>query len=330
MSKFNEIIKDKKLMRGIYALTLISALLVLVLVIKGPDKGGTLIADSEGRIIGIQRAKTSGIEHYDLSLTVKGEESDLERDITLSLQASKNSGSSVISSNRDDKEAALEAEIDRMINEIEYSKSRKIILPTKLPDGTAIEWRNIPAKQGSSLFTVLLVYLAIAALMIGSKFKEDDSGKSERRSILMGLPRFCNQLFLMMNAGLILSDAFDTITGSYVGFERDDLSFFERELADLNDAADHHRISTAEVISEYAVKHDVKEMIRIATILTENEKRGSDVVESLERESRYLWDERKVVARECGKLIDTKMSYPLGLLLIVLIVVTIAPALLNM
>ena len=329
MSRFNEIIKDKKLMRGIYALTLISALLVLALVIKGPDKGGTLIADDEGRIVGIRRAKTSGIEHYDLELTVKGEDGDLERDITLTLQANKDS-SKVISSKSDDKEAALNAGIDRMINEIEYSKSKRIILPTKLPDGTAIEWRNIPDKPGSGLLTVLLVYLAIAALMIGSKFKEDDNGKSERRSILMGLPRFCNQLFLMMNAGLILSDAFDTITGSYTGFDREDLSFFERELANLNDATDHHRISTAEVINEYAVKHDVKEMIRIATILTENEKRGSDVVESLERESRYLWDERKVVARECGKMIDTKMSYPLGLLLIVLIVVTIAPALLNM
>ena len=49
-----------------------------------------------------------------------------------------------------------------------------------------------------------------------------------------------------------------------------------------------------------------------------------------ERESRYLWDDRKTVARECGKGIDTKMSYPLGMLLIVLIVITMAPALLNM
>ena len=56
----------------------------------------------------------------------------------------------------------------------------------------------------------------------------------------------------------------------------------------------------------------------------------SDVIESLARESRYLWDERKIVARESGKAIDTKMSYPLGLLLIVLIVITIAPALLKM
>ena len=67
----------------------------------------------------------------------------------------------------------------------------------------------------------------------------------------------------------------------------------------------------------------------ISDYIIENEKRGSDVIESLERESRYLWDERKTVARECGKSIDTKMSYPLGLLLILLIVITMAPALMN-
>jgi len=164
--------------------------------------------------------------------------------------------------------------------------------------------------------------------MAANSLKEDRTAAEERRSILRGLPRFCNQLYLMMNAGLILSDAFDTISAGYE--ESKTCSLFEKDLTELREATEGHRISTAQVLNDYAVQHDVKEMIRITAILTENEKRGSDVVESLERESRYLWDERKTVARECGKAIDTKMSYPLGLLLIVLIVITMAPAMLNM
>lgn len=54
------------------------------------------------------------------------------------------------------------------------------------------------------------------------------------------------------------------------------------------------------------------------------------MVESLSRESRFLWEERKIVAAEKGKAIDTKMAGPLGLLLILLIVVTMAPAILVM
>lgn len=330
MSRFKELLKDRMLTRGLYALTLITALLVLALVVRGPEKSGKLIIDDDGSVIGIHRSGIAGVEHYDLEVTVKDEDEEIERDVSLALQSVKNRSDQARKTDEDDRAAYVDEGIDRIINEIEYSTAKKIILPTSLPDGTPIEWRSSPHKPGSSLITISLIYIAIAAIMIISRFREDDGAKDERRSIIKGLPRFCNQLFLMMNAGLILSDAFDTITGSYSGFETEDLSFFEKELAELNEATDHHRISTAEVINAYAVKHDVKELIRIATILTENEKRGSDVIESLERESRYLWDERKAVARECGKMIDTKMSYPLGLLLIVLIVVTMAPALLNM
>ena len=214
-----------------------------------------------------------------------------------------------------------------MISSIEYSREKKIRLPSELPDGTAVKWMGTKQSAGPVLVIIPLMYVTLVILMAANSMKTDKTAAEERRSIMRGLPRFCNQLYLMMNAGLILSDAFDTIS---TGYETNkNCSSFERDLVELRDATDGHRISTAQVINEYAVKHDVKELIRIAAILTENEKRGSDVVESLERESRYLWDERKTVARECGKAIDTRMSYPLGLLLILLIVITMAPALMN-
>ena len=330
MSKYKELLKDKKLASGLYALTLITALLILAVVVKGPEQSGKLIVDKEGRIVGIHRSMLSSSEHYDLAVNIKDDEGEIQKDVSLTLQAQKNEKGLGTISKEDQRAASIESGLDRVISEIEYSKKKKIMLPRSLPDGTPIEWKSREKNTGSGMLIIPLVYFALAGSMIASRLKEDDEGKARRQSILRGLPRFCNQLFLMMNAGLILSDAFDTITGSYSTFERDDLSDFEKDLSDLKEATDHHRISTAEVINEYAVRNDVKEMIRIASILTENEKRGSDVIESLARESRYLWDERKVVARECGKMIDTRMSYPLGLLLIVLIVITMAPALLNM
>ena len=147
---------------------------------------------------------------------------------------------------------------------------------------------------------------------------------------MKGLPRFCNQLFLMMNAGMILSDAFAKICESYARYGEDGMSIFERDLTQLRIINEGTRKSTASMISEYAARHNVKELVRIATILTENERRGSDVIESLSRESKYLWDERKIVARESGRMIDMKMSWPLAMLLILLIVITMAPALLSM
>lgn len=91
-----------------------------------------------------------------------------------------------------------------------------------------------------------------------------------------------------------------------------------------------NRVHTAELINEMAEKCSSKELMRIASILRENERKGTDIIENLDYESRYLWDKRKIIAREQGKMMEMKVAYPLGLLLIVLMVVTMAPAMLEM
>ena len=327
MSRFKDLLKDKKLMSEIYAVTLITALLILALVVKGPEESGKLVADRQGNIIGINRKSLDRSERYDLSLEIEDDKETITRDVTLTLQAGADGKSGIKLSKSESREAEIDAAVDNMISSIEYSREKKIRLPSELPDGTAVKWMGTKQSAGPVLVIIPLMYVTLVILMAANSMKTDKTAAEERRSIMRGLPRFCNQLYLMMNAGLILSDAFDTISAGYE--TNKNCSSFERDLVELRDATDGHRISTAQVINEYAVKHDVKELIRIAAILTENEKRGSDVVESLERESRYLWDERKTVARECGKAIDTRMSYPLGLLLILLIVITMAPALMN-
>ena len=329
-TKYSELRQDKKLMSGIYAVTLVTALLVLALVIKGPEESGKLIADDSGNVTGISRKNTDRTEKYDLSLSIEDGGEMIERDVTLTLRAGRKEREASAASGRDEKEASVEAGINSVISEVEYSEGSLIDLPETLPDGTAIRWSASGKKDNSMMLIIAAVYTGLIVLMIAGSGGRDRSADQMRKSILRGLPRFCNQLFLMMNAGLILSDAFDTITGSYGMYDEKELSMFEKEISALGEATDGHRRSTAEVINEYAVKHDVKELIRIASILTENEKRGSDVIDSLARESRYLWDERKTVARESGKMIDTRMAYPLGLLLILLIVITMAPALLGM
>ena len=328
MSRFKDLLQDKKLMSGIYAVTLITALLILALVVKGPEESGRLVADRQGNIIGINRRSMDRSERYDLSLEIEDGKEIITRDVILTLQAETDGRSGIRLSKEESREAELDAAIDNMISSIEYSREKKIRLPSELPDGTAVRWLGARQSTGSVIVIIPLMYVSLVILMAANSIKPDKTAAEERRSIMRGLPRFCNQLYLMMNAGLILSDAFDTISTGYESNKN--CSSFERDLVELRDTTDGHRISTAQVINEYAVKHDVKELIRIAAILTENEKRGSDVVESLERESKYLWDERKTVARESGKAIDTKMSYPLGLLLILLIVITMAPALMNM
>ena len=334
---FRDIINDPLVRRRLYGITLAAALFALVLAVRGPEQQGKLVVDNNGRAVAISRNSLESSEKYDVELTVAGGEGgvgSITREITLTVRAIGENTASGRVSGEDDaeiREAQINAEIDRMVTDIEYSDEKEIPLPDRLEDGTRIAWKPGRQEDRTGIVIIPVIWMVLSALVIKSWIDSNDDGEdAARREILRGLPRFCNQLFLMMNAGMILSDAFERICDSYAEYGEENMSVFERELTEIARSNREHRISTASLLNEYAALHNVKEMIRIATILTENEKRGSDVVESLSRESKYLWDDRKIVARESGKLIDTRMSWPLAALLIVLIVITISPALMNM
>ena len=336
-AKVSRIRADKELMSRLYIITLATALLVLAVAVRGPEEKGKVLSDASGKAIEIERHSLETGENYDFEVSISDGSETMLRDVNLNLQALNQSDNSklVAEISREDE---IEAALDRAVNEIEYSREEKIRLPDELSDGSRISWRALDKKDYTALALIPVIYIALLVFVIrysGEKGVADE--KMRRQSILRGLPRFCNQLYLMMNAGMILSDAFDLISFRYgesisneKGKSNQGEDYFQSELARMRAKYPDRRKSSASIINEFAVKNDVKEMIRIATILTENEKRGSDVIESLSRESRYLWDERKIVARETGKMIDTKMSYPLGILLILLIVITMAPAMLSM
>ena len=334
MDGFRNIIQtirsDQVITRRLYAVTFAAALFFLVLAVKGPEEQGRLVTDSSGNIHEIHRYSASRSERYDVTVYI-GQGSELiSKDVTVILRALEEEKKLAIDK-KETRDAELDAEIDRMLTEIEFSEGMTVRLPSRLSDGTSVVWKAVRQKDRTGIILIPFMYIILCAAVIksGLDASADEEGTA-RKEIMRGLPRFCNQLFLMMNAGMILSDAFETICESYIAYGKENMSVFEQELSAIYTENKDHRTSTAALLSEYAAKHNVKEMIRIATILTENERRGSDVIENLSRESKYLWDDRKIVARESGKMIDTKMSWPLGLLLILLIVITMAPALLSM
>lgn len=330
--RIREIMASPVVSGRIYIIVLAAALLILVLAVRGPEQRGTFITDSEGNAIGIRRNSTETQEEYDAYLRVIEGGRVTEREVSLTVRAvrAKSAGGNS-SDDGEDREAEIEAEIDRMISDIEFSEDEIIELPQGLPGGTRLEWSERSTEGAAGYLMIAAGAIALIALVIaGAARKPADEEAAIRREIIRGLPRFCNQLFLMMNAGMILSDAFEMICASYAEYGEEEMSWFERKITELREDNRDHRISTASLINEFAGRYNVKELIRIATILTENERRGSDVIESLSRESGYLWEERKIIARESGRMIDTKMTMPLSLLLIVLIIITMAPALLNM
>ncbi len=334
LKKIHAATSSSEVRKNIYLVTVITSLFVLALAIRGPQSGGRIISDNKGNITGIERESLETGEKYEMRLQWIRNGKVSERNVSLDLKSITDRSGNEADIKYENKEeteiAKFEAEIDGILTEIEYSQEETINLPSSLSDGTEIRWYQETEDESQGIVLVIAFYLILIFIVIKNEVdKEINEDSKTRHEILHNLPRFCNQMFLMMNAGMILSDAFERICNSYREIDDEDLSRFEKEMIALSNSNTGHRLGAAAILTEYAAGYSVKELTRIASILAVNERRGSDVVDKLAQESNFLWNERKLIAREKGRAIDTKMAYPLGALLIVLIVITMAPALLN-
>ena len=73
----------------------------------------------------------------------------------------------------------------------------------------------------------------------------------------------------------------------------------------------------------------MKELVRISNIINDNVNKGVELTAKLQAESEMLWLNRKKSCEERGRLAETKLTLPLIIFLMVLIVITVAPALLE-
>ena len=123
--------------------------------------------------------------------------------------------------------------------------------------------------------------------------KEKKNLEMRREDIIMSVPTFINQLLLLLSSGMVLQEAL-------------------------------------KIFCNFGKESQVKELSRLARILQDSRERGTQLWDKLAKEGENLWAERRRRATEKIRLVDSKMSFPLGLMMLALIIITAAPAMLQM
>jgi hypothetical protein len=210
----------------------------------------------------------------------------------------------------------------------------RITLPGELGDGVKIRWFSGKEDKSTVLLPVFLFMILIVY------FKRYDSIDRENReaeiSVNRDLPEFINKLVLLLNAGLVFSSAYAKIMEDYESFyhngkmQQNKQKFLYEEMLEIQKRVDQSNASLIRELKEFSQRCGVREMVRLTAVISDNWNKGSTLAEKLENESNLLWISRKKRAEEKGKLAETKLTFPLMILLLVLIMVTIAPAMLEM
>lgn len=208
-------------------------------------------------------------------------------------------------------------------------------LPAELGGGVSVRW--YAGERVSVSFLPLILLFAFLIIY----FKRYDSINREIRkaeeSIIRDLPEFINKLVLLLNAGLVISTAFSKIAGDYEQLYHSGKpeklrkqSYLYEELLGIQKRINRSNASLIRELKEFSQRCGVREMVRITAVISDNWNKGSMLAEKLEGEGELLWISRKKRAEEKGRLAETKLTFPLMILLIVLIMITTAPAMLEM
>lgn len=153
---------------------------------------------------------------------------------------------------------------------------------------------------------------------------------AKRQDCLFRLPGFVSQILLLMNSGMMLQDAFMRIGEGYSRLPEREKNFFTEEIVKIKSVAEKNGENPIRLFCSFGRSSGIKELARISSIMLENQNRGTDLWERLADESDQLWQERKRAALEKMRTGESKMSFPLGILMLALLLVTAAPAMLQL
>ncbi|MDR2771114.1 MAG: type II secretion system F family protein [Clostridiales Family XIII bacterium] len=209
------------------------------------------------------------------------------------------------------------------------AEGESLTLPAEDARGVRYRWSG----NASDLHIPELLALAIFGLVLyrGRYSRIDKQIKAVRRGMIKDFPEFIDKLLLMLNAGLVVSAAVSRIAADYElrkanGKPR---PLYE-ELAAIRQRVENTNASLSVELNRMASRSGLRELMRFASIVADNIDKGSALAEKLKAEGELVWKLRRKDMEEAGRLAETKMILPMTLTLLTLILITMAPAVLDM
>ena len=291
---------------------------------------GAIISE-HGKLYMIRPGPKEAAQHFEMRAEIDDGSENFEKKINISLAPY----SEVAEEEEEEQEAVMsvrdrtEYELRSAVGDLNGDLSRrKVMLPTELASGAKVKW----SRQSSSntvLITLLTMLLMIA---VYRKSYGDLRKEAERRgaSVMHQLPEFVNRLVLLLDAGLVLNTALEKAVEQSIRDEVNEKDYFYSRMRDIYDTVHNTNGSMSTEFKNFAKESGIRELLRLSNIIEDNIHKGAALSEKLEAESENLWISRKKACEEKGRLSETKMTVPLMMFLMVLIVITVAPAMIEL
>ena len=203
------------------------------------------------------------------------------------------------------------------------SSGKKVILPDYTDGGVKLSWSK---PGGSSVVLIVVMGLLFIFCIYASRYdKARKNAKKYKAAVVTDFPEIVDKLILLLNSGLTTFSALMRISEDCGRREIYGSSPAAAEIAAIGNRVESTNSSIVEEWKAFAARMESGELLRFCTILEDNMSKGSELCRKLENESDDLRDLKKKNMQQYIKMIDSKMTFPMLIMLFSLILVTISP-----
>lgn len=200
-----------------------------------------------------------------------------------------------------------------------------MILPTSV-EGNQLTWKE--AKEPVAIYVLLGMFGVIIAMWLGMDRDLIKQYENRNRKLLIEYSEIVSKMQLLLSSGLTIRGTIERMTADYKksikkgGKEKyvyEELLLCVRKMQDgMSEAACYEYFGNRCGLTEYR---------KLASILVQNLKKGNEgIMSALVFEGKNAFDERKAVAKRMGEEAQTKLLFPMVIMLSVVMVIIIIPA----
>ena len=224
----------------------------------------------------------------------------------------------------------MKMSVDGLVNSLNAGTGGDAVsLPGKTGSGLRLSWKK---PQDMTVYALPVICAALFLWIFKRRYAFIDGDiKKFRESIRREFPDFLGKLILLLNAGMVATAAVEKIAEDYRWHRRsgEEKGFYEELCGIENRMHGSNTMLTVE-FSDMASRSGQREIMRFSAILSDNIDKGSALAEKLMRENDMLWNLRKKRAEERGRVAETKLTFPMALQLLAVMLITVAPAAFEM
>lgn len=222
--------------------------------------------------------------------------------------------------------------VNRIEKEIRYTdrnnkESKVVELPREIY-GRKIRWER--EKEKNSIFIATLGMLSMILVVFQQKEKKEKEEKKKQREMEIDYPDIVNKLSLLMEAGMNVKNAWEKIVNSYLNERQKTGQRYAYE--EMNYAMQKMKggMVESECYEEFGRRCKNPMYMKLGSLLSQNFRKGTKgISKMLAEEAKDAFMMRKLQAVKLGEEAGTKLLFPMGMMLAIVLVIIMVPAFLS-